>query len=202
MNLSVPIELIDKIEILKGSGSRIFGMNAFNGAVNIITKKIKKKGNINLSYGSFKTLQGSGSVPVNRKKSSHIISSTFRRSDGYRFNTDYNYYNLFYSGIIEVNNSDLEILFTNSDRKFGANGFYASPEAKDQYEETNGSLLNIKLKKKRENISSESSIYWRRHNDTYIYIRQNPSFYKNNHISISLDFKIISQYFQISESQE
>ena len=51
---------------------------------------------------------------------------------------------------MEVNNSDLEILFTNSDRKFGANGFYASPEAKDQYEETNGSLLNIKLKKKRE----------------------------------------------------
>ena len=39
MNLSVPINLIDKIEILKGPGSRIFGMNAFNGAVNIITKK-------------------------------------------------------------------------------------------------------------------------------------------------------------------
>ena len=90
---------------------------------------------------------------------------------------------------MEVNNSDLEILFTNSDRKFGANGFYASPEAKDQYEETNGSLLNIKLKKKRENISSESSIYWRRHNDTYIYIRQNPSFYKNNHISHKLGFQ-------------
>ena len=189
MNLSVPIELIDKIEILKGSGSRIFGMNAFNGAVNIITKKIKKKGDINLSYGSFKTFQGSASVPFNRKKSSHIISSTFRRSDGYRFNTDYNYYNLFYSGIMEMNNSDLEILFTNSDRKFGANGFYASPEAKDQYEETNGSLLNIKLKKKRENISSESSLYWRRHNDTYIYIRQNPSFYKNNHISHKLGFQ-------------
>ena len=80
MNLSVPIELIDKIEILKGSGSRIYGMNAFNGAVNIITKKIKKKGNINLSNGSFKTFQGSASVPFNRKKSSHIISSTFRRS--------------------------------------------------------------------------------------------------------------------------
>ena len=43
MNLSVPIELIDKIEILKGSGSRIYGMNAFNGAVNIITKKLKRK---------------------------------------------------------------------------------------------------------------------------------------------------------------
>ena len=63
-------------------------------------------------------------------------------------NKPYNYFNLFYSGIIEMNDSDLEILFTNSDRKFGANGFYASPEARDQYEETNGSLLNFKLPRK------------------------------------------------------
>ena len=189
MNLSVPIELIHKIEILKGPGSRIFGMNAFNGAVNIITKKNNDKGNININYGSFKTFQGFASLPINTKKSSHIISSTIRQSDGYRFNTDYNYYNLFYSGVMEINDSDLEMLFTNSDRKFGANGFYASPEAKDQYEETNGSLLNLKLIKKKENISTESSLYWRRHDDTYIYIRENPSFYKNNHISHKLGFQ-------------
>ena len=189
MNLSVPIDLIDKIEILKGPGSRIFGMNAFNGAVNIITKKNSENGYINLDYGSFKTFQASGSIPINTKKTSHILSSTYRQSDGYRYNTDYNYFNLFYSGIIEINDSDLEILFSNSDRKFGANGFYASPEARDQYEETNGSLLNFKLRKKRENISIESSLYWRRHEDTYIYIRDNPSVYKNDHISHKLGFQ-------------
>ncbi len=189
MNLSVPIDLIDKIEILKGPGSRIFGMNAFNGAVNIITKKNSENGNLNLGYGSFKTFQGSGSIPINTKKTSHVLSSTYRQSDGYRYNTDYNYFNLFYSGIIEMNDSDLEILFSNSDRKFGANGFYASPEARDQYEETNGSLLNFKLRKKRENISTESSLYWRRHKDTYIYIRDNPSVYKNDHISHKLGFQ-------------
>ena len=189
MNLSVPIDLIDKIEILKGPGSRIFGMNAFNGAVNIITKKNSENGYINLDYGSFKTFQASGSISINTKKTSHILSSTYRQSDGYRYNTDYNYFNLFYSGIIEINDSDLEILFSNSDRKFGANGFYASPEAMDQYEETNGSLLNFKLRKKRENISTESSLYWRRHEDTYIYIRDNPSVYKNDHISHKLGFQ-------------
>jgi len=189
MNLSVPIDLIDKIEILKGPGSRIFGMNAFNGAVNIITKNNSDSGNINLSYGSFKTFQGSGSIPINTDKSSHILSTTYRQSDGYRYNTDYNYLNIFYSGSIEMDDSDLQVLFTNSDRKFGANGFYASPEAKDQYEETNGSLLNFKLTKKKENISTESSIYWRRHEDTYIYIRDNPSIYKNDHISNKLGFQ-------------
>ena len=189
MNLSLPINLIDKIEILKGPGSRIFGMNAFNGAVNIITKKNSENGNVNLSIGSFKTFQGSGSIPFNTKKTSHILSSTFSQSDGYRYNTDYNYFNLFYSGIIKMSDSDLEILFTNSDRKFGANGFYASQEARDQYEETNGSLLNFKLRKKRENIFTESSLYWRRHEDIYIYIRDNPSVYKNDHISHKLGFQ-------------
>ena len=189
MNLSVPIDLIDKIEILKGPGSRIFGMNAFNGAVNIITKKNNENGNLNLNYGSFNTFQGSGSIPINSKNSSHLISTTYRQSDGYRYNTDYSYLNIFYSGNIEINDSDLQILYTNSDRKFGANGFYASPEAKDQYEETNGSLLNFKLTKKKENIYTESSLYWRRHEDTYIYIRDNPSIYKNDHISHKLGFQ-------------
>ena len=189
MNLSVPIDLIDKIEVLKGPGSRIFGMNAFNGAVNIITKKNNENGNLNLNYGSFNTFQGSGSIPINSKNSSHLISTTYRQSDGYRYNTDYSYLNIFYSGNIEINDSDLQILYTNSDRKFGANGFYASPEAKDQYEETNGSLLNFKLTKKKENIYTESSLYWRRHEDTYIYIRENPSIYKNDHISHKLGFQ-------------
>lgn len=189
MNLSVPIDLIDKIEVLKGPGSRIFGMNAFNGAVNIITKKNNENGNLNLNYGSFNTFQGSGSIPINSKNSSHLISTTYRQSDGYRYNTDYSYLNIFYSGNIEINDSDLQILYTNSDRKFGANGFYASPEAKDQYEETNGSLLNFKLTKKKENIYTESSLYWRRHEDTYIYIRDNPSIYKNDHISHKLGFQ-------------
>ena len=98
-----------------------------------------------------------------------------------------------------MNDSDLEILFSNSDRKFGANGFYASPEAKDQYEETNGSLLNFKLKKKRENISTESSLYWRRHK-ILIYISEITQVFTKMIISpTKLDFKIIFQYFQISE---
>ena len=189
MNLSVPIELIDRIEILKGSGSRIFGMNAFNGAINIITKKNADKKNINVKYGSYKTFHGSGTIPINTKNSSHILSSTYGKSDGYRYNTDYKYLNFFYNGIIKLNNSDLEILYTNSDRKFGANGFYASPEATDQYEETNASLLNFKLTNKGKKLTSESSLYWRRHEDTYIYIRENPSIYKNNHISQKLGFQ-------------
>ena len=38
LNLPIDIENIERIEVLKGPGARIFGQNAFAGAINIITK--------------------------------------------------------------------------------------------------------------------------------------------------------------------
>lgn len=63
-NLS--IDLIDRIEILKGSQSTLYGSDAISGVINIITKKANnnKLANINglLSYGSFNNSRGSANV--------------------------------------------------------------------------------------------------------------------------------------------
>ena len=39
LNLLLPIHLVERIEIIKGPAARIFGQNAFNGAINIISLK-------------------------------------------------------------------------------------------------------------------------------------------------------------------
>ena len=39
LNMIIPLFLVERIELIKGPAARIFGQNAFNGAINIITKK-------------------------------------------------------------------------------------------------------------------------------------------------------------------
>jgi outer membrane receptor for ferrienterochelin and colicin len=53
-----PVEMIDKIEIIRGPGSVIYGTNAFTGVINIITKNSDDlPPSIAVTYGSFKTKQ-------------------------------------------------------------------------------------------------------------------------------------------------
>ena len=54
----IPVENIERIEVVRGAGSSLYGGHAVGGVVNIITKDAKKKGlnaNIVLNYGSNNT---------------------------------------------------------------------------------------------------------------------------------------------------
>ncbi|MGZ3756242.1 MAG: TonB-dependent receptor, partial [Mucilaginibacter sp.] len=53
-----PLDMIDHIEILKGSGSTLYGSDAVAGVINIITKHARKNGfntSVQLSGGSYNT---------------------------------------------------------------------------------------------------------------------------------------------------
>jgi iron complex outermembrane receptor protein len=73
------------------------------------------------------------------------------------------------------------MLATFAERKFGANGFYASPSAINQYEETQASLIGFSSEIKKERLTLKPRLYWKRNQDEYIYVRQDPSIYRNLH---------------------
>ena len=149
LNMILPLYLIERIEIIKGPAARIFGQNAFNGAINIVTKEFegeKRTVNLNLnelSYGSFEQKNISLSTKIVGEKIKSLISYSGNRSDGYRHNTDFKKNNYFIKTSFNSNNSPVDVIASFTENKFGANGFYASPSATEQYEETQASLLGV-----------------------------------------------------------
>ena len=90
MNMTLPLSVIEKIEIIKGAASRLYGQNAFTGAVNIITKKnIENNISLGLSAGSFNQKKASLTLQKEFEKSDLLINYSRKQSEGYRYNTDY-----------------------------------------------------------------------------------------------------------------
>jgi len=184
LNMMIPIENIERIEIIKGPAARVFGQNAFTGAINIITKKsVNTQLTGELGYGSYRTDKFALTGSVNLKESSHQVHISRNTSDGYRYNTDFKNQNYFIKSKFNTKNNSIDIIGTFMERKFGANGFYASPEAKDQYEETQSSLIGVSTGFEKNNFKIKPRIYWKRGQDMYEYIRDKPEIYRNLHIT-------------------
>ena len=184
MNMTIPLEVIEKIEIIKGSASRIYGQNAFTGAVNIITKKeIKNDLSIELSNGSFDQKRGGFTIQKELKNSGILFNYSRKESEGYRYNTDYENDEFFIKSNFKIKDQKISAIGAFNERKFGANGFYASPAAIDQYEETQASLIGFSTTYKKNNLILKPKLYWKRNQDMYVYLRQDPSVYRNLHIS-------------------
>jgi vitamin B12 transporter len=195
MNMALPIEVIERIEIIKGSASRIYGQNAFTGAINIITSKsIENIVSLNIESGSYE--QKNASVTISRKydDQSILLHYSNNSSDGHKYNTDYKNENYFLKNSFEIKGLPIDMVSSFNERKFGANGFYASPEAIDQYEETQASLLGFSTKIISNNFIIKPKLYWKRNQDMYVYLRDNPSVYRNLHISNKIGAELNGSY--------
>ena len=195
MNMALPIEVIERIEIIKGPAARVFGQNAFTGAINIVTKKNQDNlVSLGIQAGSFGQKSGKVTVASNLENSSHLVHVSRNISDGYRYNTDYDNQNYFIKSTFNKKALPIDMITSFSERKFGANGFYASPAAINQYEETQTSLIGVSTELKKSKLTLKPSLYWRRNQDEYIYVRQDPSVYRNLHQTNKVGAEINAQY--------
>lgn len=87
--------LADKIEVLRGPASVLYGSNAMGGVVNIVTRSMRKDGvrtHINAGYGSYNTLETELSNMIRKGRFSSDISLSYNRTDGHRANMEFEQY--------------------------------------------------------------------------------------------------------------
>jgi len=82
----------ERVEVIRGPASVLYGTNAMGGVINIITKKQTQEGihgNARLSYGSYNTQKYMGSVGYKKDKFSAFISGNHDQTDGHRPHSDF-----------------------------------------------------------------------------------------------------------------
>ena len=101
------LEDVERVEVLRGPASSLYGANALGGVVNIITKSAPQELTLDLatSYGTYNTrvYRFSQGKKVSEKVS-YVLSGSLNSSDGHRNNSDYEAKNL--SGKLEYNLSE------------------------------------------------------------------------------------------------
>jgi iron complex outermembrane receptor protein len=171
-----PVSLsdIERIEILEGAASRLFGSSAFSGTINIVTKKGQDGSNaiMSLEGGSWRTFVTDGQVSIHHAKDFRsLISCGYSRSDGGTENSDFMKSRLFYQGGWNGKDVQLNWQVAANKQKYGANTFY-SPKFNNQYEKTEHAIMslsaNINLY---QHAKISSSLYYNQFKDHYQLIR-------------------------------
>ena len=87
--------LAERVEVLRGPASVLYGSNAMGGVINIVTRKMQQDGirtHANVGYGSYNTLQSEVTNRVRKGRFTSIVSGSYNRTDGHRKDMEFEQY--------------------------------------------------------------------------------------------------------------
>ena len=87
----IPLSEVQRIEIVRGAASVVYGDNAVGGVVNILTKKGSGKPTVKLEQkgGSYNTSSTNVELSGSKNKFSYYANGTYYDTRGYRDNSDF-----------------------------------------------------------------------------------------------------------------
>ena len=132
LSADFPVNLsdIERIEVLEGASSRVYGASAFGGAINIVTKRdTQTQFEAGVQGGSYATFGGDVrfTLPV------VSLSASYLRSDGATTNSDFQRGNTFVRGNWDMKHVSVDLQGGYSMKDYGANTFYSAAYP-NQYE--------------------------------------------------------------------
>ncbi|RNC66814.1 TonB-dependent siderophore receptor [Proteiniphilum sp. X52] len=182
-NIPVNLSDIERVEIVQGPSSLVYGASAFSGGVNIITRKDTESNGFAKLEGGMHGLFGAEARGAYKTDGSlHSLSAGYKRSDGYIANSEYDIANLLWQSRFNLQNTLLDIQAGYNRKAYGANTFY-SPSFPNQHDDTQGMFASIRGETGGK-LKFIPHIYWSRHHDEYQLIRQGtpdvPDWYKGH----------------------
>ena len=166
--------LAERVEVLRGPASVLYGSNAMGGVINIVTRKMKEDGvrtHANVGYGSYNTLQSEVSNRIRKGRFTSILSGSYNRTDGHRKDMAFEQYGGYAKLGYEFNDfwniyGDVNITHFNASNPGKTN----EPMFDNDSRITRG-MTSFALQNKYENTSGALSFFynWGRHkiNDGY-----------------------------------
>jgi len=177
LDLPIPLEAMDSIEVLHGAGSTLHGADALSGVADFLTASPSASSlRLRAGGGSFGSNEESLLASLARKRWSSRITASRNFSTGFMADRDYRNEDASAESWISSRLGVSDLLFASSDRSFGANQFYG---AYNSWERTKGWFASG-----RQQLGSrtEAAFGYRRHTDEFVLLRSDPSVYENNHI--------------------
>ncbi len=190
-NSDLPFTLhdIERIEILYGPASSLYGTDGFGGVIHIVTRAIDQTcGSVEIRGGSF----GTGSLRSSFQFKEGIyggrLSVERRQSKGYREDTDYAITAICHRSELLFGKKALVWQTGWIDKAFGANGFYA---AYPSWEHTKTFLHTLRFGWQiQPTFSLEAKFFNKWHEDFFILDYRKPEWYQNAHRKGVLGFEV------------
>ena len=181
-DLPVSPDDIERIEVIEGGASRVYGSSAFSGVINIVTKsEADNTAGIHLQGGSFGTFGSTAHINLRSGAFTNRISGGWTQSDGASANSDMKRAHAYWNERYSSRRFDLNFQAGVSNMRYGANTFYGTG-SNSQYEADTRYLLSLQGELKGR-IHLLPQVYWNRSSDHYIWLRNNPSAYENYHLT-------------------
>ncbi len=165
---------IERIELLSGPAARIYGPSAFNGVINLITRKNTDFLTAHLSAGSYGYVNANANVNRHTRHFNNFLSAGFSRSDGAVENSAFSSVRAFYQGAAYWGDQSLTMQLSYSYKPFEANTFYGAGST-DQWEmnaRLSGAITGDFLLGP---IHIAPQLYWNRWYDHYQWHHNDPA---------------------------
>jgi iron complex outermembrane recepter protein len=182
MDIPVPPEAIDRVEILRGSGSTLYGSDAVGGVINVITRRPEaSEMRFTAGVGNFGSNFERVSAGGAEGRFSGQLAAERDYSSGFRPDRDYRNLSLAATGQATTVLGLSSLVFAYSDKPFGADQFYGNFNS---WENTKTWFASLQQDL---GDQTQASFSFRRHSDLFVLERYDPDFYTNHHVDETWD---------------